>query len=326
MTGAALPSCGARTAAMSRTSRLILATAAATLGGCDVMGPARTLPVQRRTPTEVRPITPLVSLSAKGTPGAQDPKKGDATQYVFLVRIKVVTIEVPVGTVSSSERIWNWLDEELVGADTLVNLGRNGLRMGVGRRDDWPAVAKMLKALTGRGLTQTLLMTTPSKPVSYVVKQRQGVQTIFLFYPDRTCSGADYPPGDNLLTMACTFDADEPQKLMMVGLPQIRATKRSPRIVKAKTGLSIVDQARLFSFDPLTFRLRFQGGDFLMIGPGARAGRPISVGHHFLIQKRKGVQFETVLILIPEVVAAPVRGRAPSALGGLRGPATGTTP
>ena len=311
---------------MSRTARFILLIVAATWGGCEGVGPARPLPVQRRKPTAVQPAAGVVAPADKAAKGKSPPSKDDAARYVFLVRIKVVTIEVPVGTISSSEKIWSWLDEERVGAQTLVTLGRNGLRMGVGRRDDWPAVAKMLKALTGRGLTQTLLMTTPSKPVSYVVKQRQGVQTLFLFYPDRTCSGADYPPGDNLLTIACTFDADEPEKLMITGLPQIRATRHRPRIVKGSGGLSIVDQSALFSFDPLTFRFRFQGGDFVMIGPGAQAGRAVTLGHHFLIQKRKGVQFETVLILIPEVVAAPVRERSPSPLSGLGPPATGGSP
>jgi len=302
---------------MDRFTRFVIPILTATPWGChDYIRPRNPVSSLPR-PTPVVPVlgnSRPGSNSAADKPGAQNDQ---AKRYVFLVRIKVVTIEAPVGTVSGSERVWSWLDEELVGAEALVNLGRNGFRIGAGRRDDWPAVAKMLKALTGHGLTQTLLMTTPREPVSYVVKQRQGIQTIFTFYPNRTCSGADYPPGDNLLTMACTFDPDEPQKLMITGVPQIRTIRHRPQIVKGRDRLSIVEKPAVFTFDPLTFRLRFTGGDFVMIGPGVQAARPVSVGHHFLIQRRKGVPFETVLILIPEVVAAPLRERAPAA-GSLR--------
>ena len=46
---------------------------------------------------------------------------------------------------------------------------------------------------------------------------------------------------------------------------------------------------------------------FLVIGPGANARNPTSVGYHFLVKKRQGMEFETLLVLVPEVFAAPLR-------------------
>lgn len=320
----ARPLRGAGTQAMNRTARLVIPILAGSLWGCDVFPPPAP-PVQRRVPTDLQPVPPGENPAKPVAKGNPNPRKNGSPRYRLVVRIKVVTIEAPVGTVSNSERVWSWLDEELVGPETLVNLGRNGFRIGVGRRDDWPAVAKILQSvLHAKGLTETLLIAKPRDPVSFVLKQRQGVQTIFTFHPDRTCSGADYPPGDNLLTLACTFDAEDPTKLRAIGVPQIRTTRHRARIVKRAAGMTVVEQPTTYSFDPLVFQLRFAGGDFVMIGPGVQAARAVTVGHHFLIKKKGQAQaklFETVLVLIPEVVAAPVSERGPAPLSSLRSPA-----
>lgn len=318
---------------MNRTRHLLIAALAAAAGGCqDALNAYRTPPfpaVRRRrvvAPTAVVPAVDVVT-ARNGNPHASptsNPGDDPPQEYKLLVRTKVVTIEVPAGTVSSSERIWNQLDEEIVGREVLLTLGRNGLRVGVGPRASWPDVARVLKKLTGRPLKQTMLMSTPSQPVPYSVKQRQGVQTIFVFHPDRTCSGADYPPGDNLLTLACMFEPDNPKKLMAVGVPQIRTTRQKTRIIRSGGKLRVVDRPMLFSFDPLTFRLQFNAGDFIVFGPSRQAARAGSVGSHFLIKRKRGVPFETVLVLIPEVVAAPVRPREKAPLGGLRAPGSGS--
>jgi len=259
------------------------------------------------SPAAVEPI-PVSELPASARKnGAKTP---DPKRYVLLVRIRLVTIEVPMGTVSGSETVWNYLDEESIGRKKLVTLSRNGLRIGVGRRDNWADLAKILERMTGRPLGKTVMMVPPREPVSCVVKKRQGVQTIFVFHDDRTCSGADYPPGENLLTVMCTFNPEEPKELIITGLPQIRTTQHRARIIRARNSLTIVERPTLFNFDSLAFQVRLTGGDFLVIGPGTQAGRPSSLAHHFLIKRRKGVQFETVLVLIPEVVAVPVQERA----------------
>ena len=68
----------------------------------------------------------------------------------------------------------------------------------------------------------------------------------------------------------------------------------------------MVDRPDIFSLTPLTFQVSVPSKDFLVIGPGPECGRRSSVGHHFLVSDRDGVEFETLLVLKPEAFAAPV--------------------
>jgi len=238
--------------------------------------------------------------------GSTRPSDG-RERYFLLVRLRVASIEVPLGAASESEEIWSYLNEEPLGVARLTGLGRNGFRVGVGRGDSWLDLAKILKRLTGRRLTEATIMAVPGKPVPIVLKQLQGIQTIFTFYDDRTLSGADYPPGDNLLTICCTLNEDEPTEVLITGAPQIRSTERKTRIVKDPGGLMMVAKPDLYNFGPLTFQVSVPSKDFFVIGPGPESIRATSVAHHFLIRQTEGLEFETVLIIMPEVFLAPVK-------------------
>jgi len=309
----------------------VAAACAAVLPGCPQTAapPAGTAPVSGvggRAPAAASPAAPpgrLVPASptastAPGSPGAAG-KKNDE-EFILLVKLGVGVIEAPVGTISSSEQAWSYLNEEPVAIGRSASLGRNGLRIGTGSRDNWPDLAKVLKRLTGRSLEQTMTMAYPGALIPIELKRNQPVQTIFTIYEDRTMGGQDYPPGDNLLTLSCTFDLDDPKTVLVTGLPQIRSTHRSPKIVHEMTSMILVEKPAFFSFSDLTFQLRVANNDFLVIGPGAQSRRPNSVGRHFLVKEKDGVEFESILILTPEIVAAPVRKSYEEVLGGMKKP------
>ena len=90
--------------------------------------------------------------------------------------------------------------------------------------------------MTGRKLHESAVIAIPGRPVSIVLKRGLPQQTMFLFRPDRTLSGLDYPPGDNLLTIACTLDEDDQSKVLITGLPQVRTTYHRPQFVD-RTGV-----------------------------------------------------------------------------------------
>lgn len=299
---------------MNRYALLLLLVWTVSLWGCN-HGPGGLPPVWPglRRPT----ATPAAKPSAAP---AADRGMGNGEGFILVVRVTMVTIEVPVGTVSGSERLWSYLNEELVDPRRLATLGRNGLRIGAGRRGSWPDVVRLLTKMTGRALKQGQLMLPPGRTMPCVVKPRQPVQTIFTFHDDGTCSGSDYPAGENLLTFACTFAPDQPKNIILTGVPQIRSLRNQPRVVREVGRPVIVEKPTIFTFDGLTFQLRLTDGDFLVIGPGAQAARPDSVAHHFLIKKRSGIQYETVVALMPEVVAAPTGARPPTPLGEAGGP------
>lgn len=286
---------------MRRTALLLLMPGVAALAGCP-LGPTDMGGTGGLSPPTGGPVMP-------GGRRARDPnaQPGKSPNYKLVVTLRLTTIEVPVGTVSGSEEVWSYLDEEPIKAIRSANLGRNGLRVGLGQADSWPDLARVLRRMTGQSPKQHMVATIPGDPLPIVLKERQRAQTVFTFHNDRTLSGRDYPPGDYVLATVCTLDADDLSKVLITAMPQVRSTRRRTRFVLGETGPEMFAHADVHGFDALTFQLTVPSKSFLVIGPGVASRNPTSVGHHFLIKKREGMEFEMLLVLVPEVLATPMR-------------------
>ena len=269
------------------------------------IGPSGCLPKQRADPL------PFSELGDPPEMPGPPPSDDLVPSHVPLVRLRLINIQVPVGTASDSEDLWSYLNEEPVNLSQSVSLGGNGLRIGLAPRQAWADLAKILRRMTGRKTAESFLWALPGKPLSIVLKQGQPIQTMFTYYKDRTLSMADYPPGDNVLAVLCTINPDDRDQIVVTAQPQIRATRRAPRYTKKDGAVTFTMDTVYFPFRPMTFHLRIRSGDLIVIGPAPAALWADSVGHHFLIADKKGMPFETVLILIPKVEQARVRAAPP---------------
>ncbi len=239
----------------------------------------------------------------------------DHAQYVLLVHAKLVWIEAPAGTISQSEDLWSYLRSEFVDPDTAETLGWNGIRLGKGDEEHWPDIADILQRITGEALNRTNMLLRPGSPNSIILKSGHRGHTIFMCYPDRTISGTDYPPGDDLLTVVCTLNEDDPSRFMLTAVPQVRSSRRRPEIIQRNKTPFIKASPRLYTLDLLRFRAGMSPGEFLVIGPGPESRRESSPGHQFLVHTRQGVKFERVLVLAPKVYAASRRSDKHSTSG-----------
>jgi hypothetical protein len=288
-----------------RLSWLLISASAAGLLGCEpgLSGAGSSgAPVIPPSPTTMPRAGGHFASQADPAGGAQKAK-----QFRLVVRIRMTAIEVPIGTASGSEEIWSYLDEEPISTIRSVSLGRNGIRVGLGRDGAWPDLAAVFKRMTGQVPSQSVLAAMPNDPLQIILRERQDEATIFTFRDDRTLRGQDYPVGDYLLTVACTLDEDDLSKVMLTAVPQVRSTARLTRFVMSPLGPQMVSQPETYSFSDLTFQLMAPPKGFIVIGPGANARNPATVGYHFLTHKREGVEFETLLVLMPEVLATPIR-------------------
>ncbi len=239
-------------------------------------------------------------------PGGVERSKRDPKKYLLVVRLELASVEVPVGLISGSEEIWSYLDEESVREVRTPAMGFNGIRVGRGKEKAWADIAKILKEITGRKLAESSMIAMPGSPVPIVLKSRQRAQTIFVFDEHQTLRGADYPPADYLLTLVCTLDEDDPSKVLLTGLPQIRSSRRRPRFLNQPGGVPVmVSRPDVYSLTELTFQVVIPKNDFLIIGPGPQSGRSTSPGYNFFVKDRDGVEFEMLLIIRPAVFAAP---------------------
>jgi len=228
-------------------------------------------------------------------------------RYVLIVRLRIASIEVPLGTASGTERLWSYLNEEAFSSARTAGLGRNGFRAGTAMGDAWEDLARVFKEMTGRKLREQNINTLPGRPTHMFLKEAEPLRTIFLSHADRTLSGEDFPPGDYLLGLSVTLNEDDPSRLLVTGWPVIRSTHRETRFVRRNGQPVMVTEPLYFPLAPLQFQAQMDSGDLLVIGPGAASRRPTSAGRRFLVKRKEGMDFETVLVIVPEVFATPMR-------------------
>ncbi|MCY2927050.1 MAG: hypothetical protein NT031_16775 [Planctomycetota bacterium] len=266
--------------------------------GCRPDGTPLSLP---RPAADPPPRTPLPPLASQPAPS------GELPQFRSVISLQILRVELPVGTVNASEQLWNYLNEEPVAVNRSAELGRNGLRMGLGEAPAWGEVSGMFQKLTGRALAPTRAFAWPGTVMDVVARKDRPAQSIFLFYADKTRTGSDYPPGDNVFAVACTVDETNPQGVILTGVPQIRATQSDFQPTRPDARMGVVTPYTRTPFAPLTFRVTIPPKGFLVIAPARAALNASTLGHHFLIEQRDGLSFETVLIVVPEVIRKPIR-------------------
>ena len=287
---------------------MILVLVAGACGGCP-WGPS-SAPSKQPTASQA-----AGAAAAAFAPAAQDTVAAmphspllPGQKIRAIVRIRMLTLQLPAGSLTESEQLWGYLNEEpLTKPDSA--LGVNGIRIGVGRAEDWPEIAKFLRELTGQQVKLQELLGEPSVPLPINLKQRQGEQTIFQYRPDRTMSAKDYPPGDNLLLATTNVNYDDLSSTILTVVPAVRSTQAQPKYVMAPSGAyMLTSQQDLFPLSGLECKLRVPAGSFVLIGPNSHAQkRFLSPGYHFLMRQREGTDFESVLVLFPQAVAAAVK-------------------
>lgn len=229
-------------------------------------------------------------------------------QYVFFIQMRMATLDVPVGALSGSEELWSYLDEQRTAPGQAASLARNGIRVGLGKKGSIEDVSAVIKRLTGAKMSEFTVTTSLNHPYPIVLQAAQPLQTIFITHADRTVSGADYPAGDNLLGLSFSFNEDDPSSILMTALPQIRSGTRKLTYVTNGTGGEWEYAPTMYSFNGLQFQARIRRGDFIVIGPGAQSRLSESPGSRFLVRTREGMQYESVLILFPELWAQEAGG------------------
>ncbi|MCD4699359.1 MAG: hypothetical protein K8R91_02155, partial [Phycisphaerae bacterium] len=158
--------------------------------------------------------------------------KENQRDFLLVVRINLITVQLPVGSVSNSEQLWSYLDEEPVGARVGSALSSNGIRVGLGRKDAWKDVSGILQQLTGEPLSRATHFANPGSPMPIVFKPKQKAQTIFTYRQDESLFGRDYPAGDNVLMTMATINYDDPSAVYITAAPAIRSSHRRRRYVK----------------------------------------------------------------------------------------------
>ncbi|MCL2701893.1 MAG: hypothetical protein FWE88_09425 [Phycisphaerae bacterium] len=261
------------------------------------------------------PWEPLPTAGSAGGDAGRDDDDGVAPTMHF-VEVRILSVEVPVGVASRSEKLWSYLDEERAQAVRDATMAQNGIRLGVAPPGVWLDLQKVLQEMTGRKLVETKSLVPSGTPLIVTLKTDQGWQNMSTIFSDRTASVRDYPPGDNVLVLICSPSEMDYSKLVVWGVPQIRSKEKYARPQNVPgVGPTLVYESDFFTLDACTFQLMMASGEILVAGPGAESRRRLSVGRHFLVHQKDGLECETILVIVPTIRKIPVQsGRTIRAL------------
>jgi hypothetical protein len=291
----------------------VLLLLGAALAGCQPLPPT----VEEEEPASTEEIKPASTEVQPAPPEIQPPPELFAkprpanTRTAYMIVLKVVRVDVPVGQASESPQLWGYLDEEPLALKAAV-LGLNGFRVGIGSGAAWTDFEQLLQNMTGQVRRNLSAQGFSGEVAQIPLKLNQPAQVLFVTQEDRTLSGAEYPPGDNILGIAMTVNEANPREVMLTIVPQLRTTRKYSQVVEEYGKWRMRSAPLYFTMEPLIVQVRLKVDDFLVIGPGEAAQRQTSLGRQFLIQTRDGVDFESLLILLPQIEAVDVPvGNAP---------------
>ncbi|GAF88928.1 unnamed protein product, partial [marine sediment metagenome] len=163
------------------------------------------------------------------------PVAAPATQWV--VKCKFVKVQVPLGSLSSSEKLWNHLDEEAVGAQKRRVLMRNGFRVGVGKSGSWPPIKAILNAAGPDEIVSGEYLLNPLRAMPIKLSNRSIDQTVWHFRPDATLVGAFFPRSTNYWLLRHGIDPERPEVVLLEFTPEVRQQQEGFEWRRTEEGL-----------------------------------------------------------------------------------------
>lgn len=225
----------------------------------------------------------------------------------MIVCVRVAVVDLPGGAASEAEDIWARVQAAPLAEDRINLLHANGLRIGVSEARHLLNLAGVLEALAGKELLYAVMPGVTDPPSTLTLRADLPPRTVFAVGRDGLARGTDYPGGDYALGIGCRLDVSDPSRVQLTIVPQIHSGEKMRELVRSAGHLTFRNRQEVTSFSEASVRVTLPVGDALVVGPSRQAGRTSSIGHCFLAGDRDGIPFETMILLIPEVVVTTSR-------------------
>ena len=215
--------------------------------------------------------------------------------------LDVLRVEVPMGSVSASYKLWDHLDEQTIGADRLVTLKRNGLRAAVGRPEAWEPIKAVIDGIVDR-LIYHEAANLNRGALNLELDSGPADRTAFFYRSDGSLVGETFPASRNVLQVVYEIGMKDPSELILKVTPEIRQHQRKLEWARKGTGYARVPVYRGRTLHELTVQARLPEGCFLVIGPGREIQLASVIGRALLTREVEGRRYESILFLTPQVV------------------------
>jgi len=217
------------------------------------------------------------------------------------VHMDVLRVEVPLGAISESYKIWDHLDEHAIGGERVVMLKQNGLRVGVGRPEAWEPIKTIIE-----GITDRLIYHEPAslnaRALALEISTGPDDQTVFWFRRDGTMKGETFPGSRNLLQVLCAISEQDPATLALKVMPEIRRNQQKMEWSREGERVRRVPVHRGRTFYELAVEVDLPTGRFLAVGPGHEIELRSVIGRALLTREIDGKRYESIYFLTPQVI------------------------
>ncbi|HEY2588591.1 MAG TPA: hypothetical protein VGI81_22810 [Tepidisphaeraceae bacterium] len=283
------------------TGPLSLAFAVTLLAGCAANHPAsKAAPVAADDGLRSASGHSSMSVSNAGALASvvkPDPK-GARKIMPVVIALDVYHLTVPAGAISRNDEFWKRVDEDRVDIGVHDLLLKNGIRIGVGRDQEWPYFKGLLGAYpssrSARGRTE------PGKEgyIEIAMKTKVPEQVIFGLDDQGHDWGRRFELCDDLLGISFIASTHNPGEATVKVCPIVRGLRRYFRttIYNEESQFELTQPEHLYD---MRLEARLPLNDFLIVAPSTDAKTSTSMGNVFLTTEGHAEPVEHCLVIVP---------------------------
>lgn len=215
-------------------------------------------------------------------------------------KVHLYRIHLPVGTLSTNEKIWRQLDEDAVDSQTAVMLAQNGLRAGIAPLGRWGGISKLID-VPGATNDEFICQTDGRSPVNVVVHPNVPEQIIVSIDRDNVQQGRTFERCDNSFRLALSLARNKTdlwvQLEPVVQLGTIQVARESSGGYPLGTVRSAM--ANEITFADMRLGTTLKPDQFLILAPTDPKANRYSIGTRFLSNNDRVPPVETALVFVP---------------------------
>ena len=295
---------------------------AAAAGGCQDQSRSATRPSATTFPVTipdgvvmVRPDRPDDDPAPGVTRSSVDPQSGTVATATQVLSMDAYVISVPDGTVSRSNPFWKRIDEQggmlRTGGHDLLR--RNGVRIGLGRLDEWSYFKQIIDEHPATTQIYSLV-SLGGRSVELEMKKDVAVQNIWYYNDAGRLIGRTYENCQNLWSVGFASVPRHPDHVRVGVSPLVRSLRKRLEVVMRRARpedppeREILYRSPEYLFD-LAVEADVPPGRFLVVAPSEEATAG-TLGEAFLMTAGLGQRVERVILMVPRTIEATARPAA----------------
>lgn len=239
---------------------------------------------------------------------------GDQPIRRVSVRLNVLRVTAPTGSITKNAAIWKTVVGGLADASAAACLRDNGVRAAIGRDSDRAALQALLDDLPDHRAGVDTLVPDMTRLVELTLGPCEPNQRVFHYDRAGHLHGDEFENGKIRLRIAYEVRSARLDDVMLQLMPEVEEPPGPMKWVITDAGATQVEEERLHSFRELVFGGTIPPGGFLMLGPTADIYQQPLLGRAMFVDSNRGDDAdeeprESLLIISPIVTSADGPGR-----------------